>query len=150
MLDLTEEQALQKLTAWCSTAEHCESEAISKLKLWSFDPDEVDRIMKKLKDEGFVDDARYCRAFVNDKFRLEKWGKRKIREALSVKKIKEVYVDAALLNISDEDYMAALRSVLKSKERSLHGMDEEVRREKLYRFAQSRGYEAAAIGECLG
>ena len=49
MLDLTEEQALQKLTAWCSTAEHCESEAISKLKLWSFDPDEVDRIMKKLK-----------------------------------------------------------------------------------------------------
>ena len=67
-----------------------------------------------------------------------------------MKKIKEVYVDAALLNISDEDYMAALRSVLKSKERSLHGMDEEVRREKLYRFAQSRGYEAAAISECLG
>lgn len=149
MLDLTEEQALQKLITWCSAAEHCESEVLSKLKLWSFDPDEMARIMKKLKDHGFVDDARYCRAFVSDKFRLEKWGKRKIREALSVKKIKEVYVDAALLNISDEDYMATLRSVLKSKDRALHGMDAEVRREKLYRYAQSRGFEAAAINECL-
>ena len=149
MLDLTEEQALQKLTSWCSAAERCESEAVSKLKLWSFDPDEVERIMKKLKEGGFIDDARYCRAFVSDKFRLEKWGKRKIREALYVKKVKELYVDAALMNISDEDYMATLRNILKSKDRSLKGMDAEVRREKLYRYAQSRGFESAAISECL-
>ena len=147
---MTEGEAFDRMAAYCASAEHCRSEVAEKMQRWGVDYGVVEHVVERLVCEKYIDEDRYCRAFVNDKFRLEKWGKRKIREALSVKKIKEVYVDAALMNISDEDYMAALRSVLKSQERSLHGMDEEVRREKLYRFAQSRGYEAAAISECLG
>ncbi len=147
---MTEEQALSKMTSWCSSAERCESEAVAKLKLWSFDPDEVQRMVKKLKDEGFIDDARYSRAFVHDKFFLQKWGRQKIREGLFLKKIHEALIDVALLQIEDEEYLNTLRSVLKSKDRALHETDEELRREKLFRFAQSRGFEPSAIAECLG
>lgn len=45
-------------------------------------PDEVDETLGRLETESYIDEARYARAFVNDKFRFDHWGRIKIRYAL--------------------------------------------------------------------
>ena len=46
--------------------------------LWGIAYDAIDRIINRLEQEKYIDEERFCRAFINDKYRLAKWGKVKI------------------------------------------------------------------------
>ena len=84
---LTDEEALNRVASYCSTAEHCRAEINEKLQRWGIAYDTIARILDRLESEKFIDDERFCRAFVNDKFRFAKWGKMKIAQGLYMKKI---------------------------------------------------------------
>lgn len=146
---MDEEKAYEKLVAWCSIAEHCEGEAIDKLMKWGVNPDEQSRILAKLKRNNYLNEERYCAAFVHDKFKLQKWGRRKIAEELRLKKVSRGSIVDAMLAIDSDEYGQVLLSVLTSKRRSIHGIDERDCRQKLFRFAMSRGFESTIIRECL-
>ena len=75
MTNITETEALSKVAGYCSTAEHCRAEISEKLQRWGLPYDAIDRILKRLEDEKYIDEERFCRAFVNDKYRFAKWGK---------------------------------------------------------------------------
>ena len=75
------------MAAYCSAAEHCKAEVNEKLQKWGLPYEVINRIIDRLVVEKFIDEERYCRAFVNDKFRFAKWGKMKITQALYMKKI---------------------------------------------------------------
>ena len=77
---LTDEEALNRVASYCSTAEHCRAEINEKLQRWGIAYDTIARILDRLESEKFIDDERFCRAFVNDKFRFAKWGKMKIAQ----------------------------------------------------------------------
>lgn len=149
MIEMTEKTALEKLAAWCSSSEHCESEAIDKLMKWGVDPDARHRIVEFLKKNRFLDEARYSLAFVNDKFRFQKWGRKKIAEALWMKKVDKKTIEIALASIDPDAYTETLKSILKSKDRSLHEKDEYSRKSKLYRYAMSRGFESGMINQFI-
>ena len=83
---LTDEEALNRVASYCSTAEHCRAEINEKLQRWGIAYDTIARILDRLESEKFIDDERFCRAFVNDKFRFAKWGKMKIAQGLYMKK----------------------------------------------------------------
>lgn len=67
---VTEEEALKKVASYCSTAERCRSEISDKLQRWGIAYEAVARILTWLETENFIDEERYCRAYVNDKFGL--------------------------------------------------------------------------------
>ena len=102
MTNITETEALNKVAAYCSTAEHCRAEISEKLQRWGLPYDVIDRILKRLVDEKYIDEERFCRAFVNDKYRFAKWGKVKIAQALQLKKI-SYNTCRQFLNEIDED-----------------------------------------------
>ena len=64
---ITEQQALSKLTGLCARAEHCSGEMLDKLRQWRIDEEAQARIMEYLIKNKFVDDERYTRFFINDK-----------------------------------------------------------------------------------
>ena len=66
----TPAQALSALAALCSRGEQAESDLREKLRKWEFAPAEVERIIRRLKDENFLSEERYARAFVRDTFRF--------------------------------------------------------------------------------
>ena len=134
---LTDEEALSRVASYCSTAEHCRAEINEKLQRWGIAYDTIARILDRLESEKFIDDERFCRAFVNDKFRFAKWGKMKIAQGLYMKKIHE------------EEYLAVLRGLLASKKKSVHAQDEYELNGKLMRFAMSRGFELKDIRRCI-
>ncbi len=88
---------LKKAAALCSRAEYCESQIEEKLRRWGADEEETARIIAKLIDEKYIDNERYCRAFVNDKFRYAHWGRMKIRQALRFQGLPDGTVSEALL-----------------------------------------------------
>ncbi len=68
---------------------------------------------------------------------------------LRMKHLPEEEIDAALQDISDEDYRYVLAQLLKQKRRSLPSAGDYENYQKLIRFAMGRGFEPDAIRECL-
>ncbi len=146
---MTEQQALMKLTALCSGAEHCSYEMTEKMKKWEIDEETQARIMEYLTMEKYVDDSRFCRAFIREKMRFNKWGRRKIELALFQKRIDRKMAAEALDEVDTGEYIAILRPMLRQKERSVKANSEYEKNMKLIKFAMSRGFTFDVIKECL-
>ena len=110
---------------------------------------DIESIINNLVKEGFIDESRYARAFVHDKVRFAKWGKVKIGQALWQKRIPQDITDAALESIEDDEYLAALKDVVKAKFRTVKGATEYERKMKTMRSVCSRGYEPALVRKLL-
>lgn len=145
----TEEEALKRAAAKCSVAEHCRADVREKLLKWGVHGEAIERILDRLTKEQFIDEERYCRAFVHDRFRFSKWGKNKIGQALSFKKIPWDVWYKLLDNIDEEEYLSTLRSLLESKRKSIRAKDDYELNGKLIRFAMSRGFEMSDIRRCI-
>ncbi len=148
-VQITEEEALNKVASYCSSAEHCRAEINDKLQRWGIAYEAIARILRQLETEKYIDDERYCRAFVKDKFRFAKWGKVKIAQGLYMKKIPSDTAWRYLNEIDEEEYLLTLKGLLASKRKSIHAQDEYELNQKLIRFAISRGFEIKDIKRCI-
>lgn len=150
ILEMTETEVLNKVSAYCSAAEHCKSEIVEKIQRWGVAYEVINRVVDKLVQENFIDEERYCQAFVNDKVRVAKWGKVKIAEALKLKKIPFYVYRPYIEKIDQEEYLSMLSALLASKKKSVHAATPFELNGKLVRFALSRGFEMKDICHCLG
>ena len=146
---LTDEEALNRVASYCSAAEHCRAEVNEKLQRWGIAYETIARILERLETEKYIDDERFCRAFVNDKFRFANWGKMKIAQGLYMKKIPSDVAWRHLNEIDDEEYLSILCDLLASKRKSIHAKDDYELNGKLMRFAMSRGFELKDIRRCI-
>lgn len=146
---MTGQQAFTKLTILCARSEHCQHDMLEKMRQWGVSAEEQAEVMQRLVDERYVDDARFARAFVLDKVRYNKWGRRKVEQALWVKHIDKAIANEALDDISDEEYLSVLRPLLKQKRRSTKAENEYELNRKLVRFAISRGFTMDIIKQCI-
>jgi regulatory protein len=149
MKQKNEQEAYLQLAALCAQAEHCQWEMLEKLRRWELDDEAQARVMQRLVAERYVDDERYARAFVKDKIRYNKWGRRKVEQALWVKHISDDIRHKVLDEVDDEEYLAVLRPLLKQKRRTTKATDEYDMNRKLCRFALSRGFLYNIIKQCI-
>ena len=149
MKDTTEQEAYQKLTALCARSEHCQHDIIEKMRLWGFDEETQKQVTNRLVEERYVDDARYTRAYVNDKVHYAKWGRRKIEQGLWMKHIDAQLAKTALDEVDDADYVATLRPMLRQKRKSTKAQSEYELNMKLIKYAMSRGFTMDIIKQCI-
>lgn len=142
---MTEKEALLKMESYCSTAEHCIYDVRKKLDNCELQKDEVERIINKLQQQGYVDEKRYAEAFVHDKLFFAKWGRVKISNMLWQKRISESIIADALYTIDDDEYIAVLKDVINSKKRGIKGKTEYEKSVKLIKSVASRGFEIPLI-----
>lgn len=147
--EMTEKEALRRLTALCAKAEHCAYDMKEKMRRWGMDAEATASVMAYLTEHKFIDDERYAHALVKDKIKNNKWGRRKVEQALWAKHIDEATRRRALGSVDDDDYLAVLRPLLKSRERMFKAVDDHERNRKLVRFALSRGFDYALIRRCI-
>ncbi len=147
---IDEKEALKRMTRLCSTTEHCRAEIEEKLRKWNLPDEAIERIASILEQESYVDEARFSRAFIHDKFRFNKWGKAKITQALRLKHI-PASMSAPLMNevIDEEEYLALLRNLLDTKRRNIHAANRYELKAKLVRYALGRGFEMEDIERCI-
>ncbi len=149
MKQKTEQDAYLTLAALCAQAEHCQWEMLEKMRRWELPEEEQARVMQRLVSERYVDDERYARAFVKDKVRYNKWGRRKVEQALWQKHIDDDIRQRVLDEIDDDEYLAVLKPLLQQKRRSTKAANDYELNQKLVRFAVSRGFTFDIIRQCL-
>lgn len=149
------QKAYAHATARCAAAEQCTADWRRKFATYGLTREDAEALLDRLIDEGFIDDARYARAYVHDKVNYDHWGPLKVRAGLAAKSIPARDIDDALADIPSETWDANLRAALRAKARTLH-VDEQTEpeaqravKQKLLRFAASRGYAPADIYRAL-
>lgn len=145
----TEQEAYLQLATICAQAEHCEQEMRDKMKRWGVEPDAQNRVIERLVNERYIDNERYARAFVKDKIRYNKWGRRKVMQALWMKHIAGDIQQRILDEIDDSDYLDVLVPLLKQKRKTIKAKSDYELNQKLVRFALGRGFDFNIIRQCL-
>lgn len=139
------EYSLQELTSraetYCARAEHCASEVRTKILTWGGTPAQADSVINHLYEQGYLDDARYCRAYTHDKLLYQHWGKVKIRAMLQARQLPSTAIQSALQNIDETEYNRILLSVLATKKNAP--------REAQIRFLLQRGFEYTSISRVV-
>lgn len=149
MNEITEDQVLNRLTALCARGEHCEGEMREKMRRWGVDTDTQDRIIAYLVANQYVDDERYTRFFIKDKMQFNKWGRRKIEQALLAKRVKDEISQPLLDEIGENEWKDILLPLLKAKQKSITTGIPYEQKAKLMKFALSRGFTMDIIRACM-
>ena len=147
--EMNEQEAYLQLAALCAQAEHCEQEMRDKMKRWELDEMVQNHVINRLTEERYIDNERYARAFVKDKIRYNKWGRRKVQQALWMKRIDTDIQQQVLDEIDEKEYLDVLRPLLKQKRKSIKAENDYELNQKLVRFALSRGFTFDIIRQCL-
>lgn len=125
----------------CARKEHCRSELFTKLLAKGAAKEQAKDILDRLEKEDFINEARFAKAYVSDKFRFDHWGRIKIRLSLRQKAVSERILEEALSTIDEVSYLQALEEFLKKKQASNSAA--------LARAAISRGFEPRLVFRSL-
>jgi regulatory protein len=141
--------ALSKAMSQCSQRELCCSEIESRLESWGVSKSDSFRIIDTLIEENFINEERYARAFVKDKFNYNKWGKIKIAAHLRAKKITSGAISQALESIDIETYTDTIKSLISTHRKSVRAKNSYDMKAKLLRFGLSKGFESSLLYDIL-
>src|SRR5690625_2622270 len=106
--ELSENELRYKAEAYCSSMERCVTDVEAKLSQWGATPEVMEKIVRHLQDERYIDQKRFCSAFVRDKYRFNQWGRVKISQALRMKKIPADVIAEGLEEIDEREYVEIL------------------------------------------
>ena len=98
--------------------------------------------------KNYLNEERFARAFVGGKFRVKKWGRLKIRQEMKLKGLANDLIQKSLLEIDGDAYEETLKELLSKKLQGLKGEPSQIK-QKLLRFALSRGFENDIVWEVL-
>lgn len=146
---LTKEQALQKLKHYCGYQERCHNDVKEKLYnlgVWKKDHDEI---IAALIEENYLDEERFAIAFTGGKFRINHWGRIKIKYALKQKQVSDYSIKKAMNQINEEDYLALLKKLANEKYVSLKGEQYLVRKKKTMDYLIGKGFEMKLVNKEL-
>jgi regulatory protein len=135
------EDALQRVRRYCAYQERSHQEVRSKLFDLGLGVDAVDEALSKLINEGFLNEERFAKAFAGGKFRIKHWGRLKIQRELESHGLTERCIATGLKEIDTSDYDKTLDILLRKKIEQTDESNPFVRRDKVARFAISRGFE---------
>ena len=123
---------LERAARYCAGAEHCAADVAQLLERLGAPGVQIDEVIGILKEQKYIDEQRYCRAFVHDKVAFQGWGRMKIVMGLRAKRLPEAAIQEALEDVDEKIYASNMRKAMHSK----RGQD----RQKVMRFMLQRGY----------
>ncbi|MBS1631008.1 MAG: RecX family transcriptional regulator [Bacteroidetes bacterium] len=147
---LTIEQALQKLKHYCAYQERCHSEVREKLFQLGVKRNQHDEIIVTLIEENYLNEERFAIAFARGKFRMNQWGRVKIKAELKNKKISDYCINKAMKEISENEYLQLLKKLADKKYASLKNEQYLVRNRKTIDYLLQKGFEWELVRGMIG
>ena len=146
---ISPEKALQKAESYCAYQERSQQEVRDKIYSWGLHRNDVENILSTLMTTGFLKEERFATTFARGKFRIKKWGRNKIREALRGKKVPEPLIKNALSEIDEREYGKILHDVIVNRSKTVTEKNTIKRNYKIASYVISRGFEAELVWEAL-
>jgi regulatory protein len=139
--ELSKREWLDKCEAYCAKSEHCAADVRRKLYEWGAPADIFDSIEQNLYANDFLNDARFCHAYVHDKVEYQSWGRLKIQAGLRALDLPESEIRKSLDSIDENQYKSNLKALIKQR----HSDNPD----KLLRFLAQRGFTYEEIQRTL-
>lgn len=148
---MDKQDILFKVQRYCAYQERCTHEVLEKLRELDANPDDFEDILEQLKAENYLNDTRFAEVFAGSKFRLKRWGRNKIIQALNEKRLDDRLIEKALTAINKRDYTYTLKDLIKEKEKELKPkkLDRYTRNYKVAQALMRKGYEPELIWKYL-
>jgi len=147
--DVKKSKFLDRIKRYCAYRDRCHKEVSDKLKEMKVDTDMANEIISELITEGYLNEERYVLAYVRGKFRMNKWGKRKILLELKQKEISQYLIKLGMKEIDEDEYYEVLKTLLSTKRKSIKAKNQYDLFNKLYSYAYRKGYESEAIKNAI-
>jgi regulatory protein len=148
--EISLEEALDRLQSFCAYQERCINDVKEKFFTLTKSKSEtrnsnLNTIISRLQEEGFLNEERFASSFVKGKFNNNKWGKIKIRYELIAKHIPESIINKALQEIDNEKYTNVLAELFNKKVKEFSSPLSYADKDKIFRFLASKGFESDLI-----
>ncbi|MBK1439126.1 RecX family transcriptional regulator [Parapedobacter sp. ISTM3] len=143
------EKARAKAEQYCAYQERSQQEVRDKLYGWGLHQLDVENVIADLIAAGFLNEERFALAYASGKFRIKGWGRHKIRQGLLQKSVSTPLIRTALASLDDDAYREKLYELLQAKARLEKEKHPYKRKNKLLRYALSKGYESELALELL-
>ena len=146
----TKEQALQKIKHYCAYQERCHQEVKEKLFGFGLHRKDVDELISLLIEENYLNEERFAIQYAGGKFRMNHWGKIKIRHSLKQKQVSEYCIKKALLQIDNDAYLKTLEKLVSEKQQALkEETNHFIKFRKVQDYLLQKGFEADLIRDAL-
>lgn len=121
-----------------------------KLKENGFAEDVIDKVLDILEKEEYLNDKVYCEIFIEDKKKLNGYGKNKIKSLLIQKGIsKNIFEDFLNEFEYDEEFDNALKMGIKKLELLSNEEDNFKKKQKIINYLTYRGFGFDVINDVL-
>lgn len=137
--------AKARMARLCSRREYCSVEIDAKLREYGLSGDECAEVLDALQSGGYIDDRRYARSYAGDRFRLHRWGRRKIRYELIGRGIPEDLARAAVESLSEDEYLNTIRYLASKKLSNLPPAENRVGLQKVIEYLIRKGFEPEIV-----
>lgn len=138
-------EAKKKLENYCAYQERCHKEVQQKLKDMLMIPEAIDVVMAHLLEHNFLNEERFAKTFVSGKFKIKKWGKRRLTQELKQKDITKYTINLALKTISDKEYIETFNDLAEKKLQSIRESNILKKKKKLADYLLYRGWESHLV-----
>ncbi|MBT4217142.1 MAG: RecX family transcriptional regulator [Flavobacteriales bacterium] len=145
----TVKEATERIQSYCAIQDRCQWEVEKKMKEWGISDEIIENILTDLILDKFVNEERFSESFCRGKFRIKRWGKVKIKNELKIKKISNNCIDKGLLQIEKKEYMKVLKDLYLKKRDSLKDTNQFIRKGKIAKHLQQKGFESKLIWELI-
>jgi regulatory protein len=110
--------------------------------------EEIEKVISRLQEYGYLNDLDYTGAYIRDQLARKPQGIRLLKTSLSQKGIPSEIINSAIDTQKIDELELAGKAVSK-KQKSLQKFSQQARREKLYRFLLSRGFNMETITKII-
>ncbi|PSG90548.1 regulatory protein RecX [Aurantibacter aestuarii] len=141
----TIEEAKRKLEHYCAYQERCHKEVVSKLRELQMIPQAIDVILVHLLDHNFLNETRFAETFARGKFRVKKWGKRRIENELKLRQISAYNIKKGLAQISENDYFETFDLLALKRLEAITETNKYKKRKKLADYLLYRGWDSSMV-----
>lgn len=143
-------QAKEKIVHYCAWQERCHYEVAQKLYSFGLNSSEVNEIISFLITENYLNEERFAIQYAGGKFRMNQWGKSKIKQALRQKRVSDYCIRKGLETIDENDYALTFERL---KDKKLISLKSEknifTKKRKLQDYLLQKGYEFDLIQDAL-
>lgn len=139
----------EQCASYCASAERCIADIYKKLATSNLTEEDKGQIIQKLIQEQFINEERYARFFIRDKYRFNRWGKIKIKFELKRKGISEDNIQQGMSEIDENEYIRIAYNLALSKNQKIKETNPYKRKAKLINFLSNKGFEYEIIENVL-
>ena len=135
----------ERIRHYCAVMDRCQYQVITKLKSYGVSDTLANEILIELIQDKYLDEERFARSFCSGKFKIKRWGRKKIAFELSKLKVPKSCVLLGLLEIDEADYKDVIKHLVNKKMVLLKDKNTYLRKKRVVDYLLRKGYESELV-----